>query len=119
MAVFTLNSIEVKVPDSLTVTVNDIDDGAVSVRSSDGTLNRARVATKRQVQVEWGVLTMAEMSEILLAVADLFVPVYYPDPVTGTFLTKTMYVGNRPATAMIIIGPEVFWEGLKITLIER
>ena len=54
------------------------------------------------------------------AVKDVFFQVTYPDPMDGV-ITKTMYVGDRTATAYFYNTKtkEVEWQGLKMNLIER
>lgn len=106
-------------PSSFNVTILDIDDGESSVRTSDGKLNRERIAVKRQIEMAWGVLKWAQISSILQSMDGVFFPVTYPDPMTGKYETKTFYVGNRPAPFAVAQGNEVMWSGLKVTLTEQ
>lgn len=107
------------IPSSFQVTVLDLDDASSSVRTADGTLNRDRIAVKRQIEMTWGPITWAEMSALLRSMDNVFFDVYYPDPMAGTFLTKKMYVGNRPAPFSVMSGGVMYWNGLKLTLTER
>ncbi|MEK4512856.1 DUF6711 family protein [Paenibacillus sp. FSL K6-2524] len=106
-------------PSSLTVTVLDLDDGESSVRTADGSLNRDRIAVKRQIEATWGMLRWSEMSALYKEMEDVFFPVTYPDPMTGKYETKTFYVGNRPAPFAVAKGSEIMWNGLKVTLTEK
>lgn len=106
-------------PSTYQVTVLDLDDGESSVRTADGTLNRDRIAVKRQIEMAWGMLTWSKMSELLQSMSDVFFPVTYPDPMTGKYETKTFYVGNRPAPFSVMSNGTMFWNGLKLTLIEK
>lgn len=106
-------------PKEFKVTVLDIDDGSSTVRTSDGTLNRDRIAVKRQIDMSWGVLKWAEASALLQAVSPVFFDVYYPDPMTGQYETKTFYVGNRPAPVAVAKGSEILWNDFTMTLTER
>ncbi|BCG57490.1 DUF6711 family protein [Paenibacillus sp. URB8-2] len=106
-------------PSNFSVTPLDLDDGDATVRTADGTLNRDRVAVKRQIDMTFGVLTWAEISSVLKAMSGVFFDFYYPDPMTGKYETKSMYVGNRPSPAAVSKNGQILWNGLKVTLTER
>lgn len=106
-------------PSSFVVTTMDLDDGESSVRTADGTLNRDRIAVKRQIEMSWGVLRWSDISAILKSMDGVFFDVTYPDPMAGTHLTKSFYVGNRPAPFAVQQGNEILWNGLKVTLTEK
>ncbi|MBG9737087.1 DUF6711 family protein [Paenibacillus alvei] len=106
-------------PSTFQVTILDIDDGNSSVRTANGTLNRDRVAVKRQIDMTWGVLSEKQISSILKAMSNVFFDFTFPDPMAGGSLTKKMYVGNRPAPFSVISNGVVHWNGLKLTLTER
>ncbi|OME86533.1 MULTISPECIES: DUF6711 family protein [Paenibacillus] len=106
-------------PSQFTVTTMDLDDGESTVRTADGTLNRDRIAVKRQIEMSWGPLSWSNISAILRAMENVFFSFTYPDPITGKYETKTFYVGNRPAPFAIAKGNEIMWNGLKVTLTEK
>ncbi|WP_138751851.1 DUF6711 family protein [Paenibacillus sinopodophylli] len=106
-------------PSKFTVTTMDLDDGDSTTRTADGSLNRDRIAVKRQIDMEWGVLTWAQISALLKSMTNVFFEFYYPDPQIGTYTTKTFYAGNRPAPFAVGNGNQVLWSGLKITLTEQ
>ncbi|MGS7052279.1 DUF6711 family protein [Legionella pneumophila] len=106
-------------PSTYQVTVLDLDDANSSVRTANGTLNRDRIAVKRQIDMTWGMLTWAEMSSILQSMSNVFFDCTYPDPMTGKHETKRMYVGNRPAPFSVMSGGVMYWNGLKLPLTER
>lgn len=115
-----INGSEIAVyPATFQPTVLDIDDGATTVRTADATLNRSRIAVKRQIDMSWGVITWPQMSALLKSMSGVFFDFYYPDPLTGKYETKRMYVGNRPAPVAVSKGDEILWNGLKVTLTER
>lgn len=114
-----INGVEIaKYPKEFTVTAVDID-GESTKRTSDGTLLRDRIAVKRQIEMTWNALKWSEVSSILQAMSAVFFDVYYPDPVTGKYETKTFYAGNRPCPMAISRNSELYWTGLKITLTEK
>lgn len=106
-------------PTEFSVTILDIDDGETSVRTSDATMTRDRVAVKRQIQAKWGLLKPSEISSILQSISKVFFDVYYPDPMTGSYETKTFYAGNRPSTFTVEINGVLYWSGLSVTLTEK
>lgn len=105
-------------PRGFNVTVMDID-SENTTRSANGTLNRDRVAVKRQIEIDFVPLNMPEISQLLQSISNAFFEVYYPDPMEGKYITKTFYVGNRPCPAAIEKNGALLWDGLKITLTER
>jgi len=115
-----INDVEiVAYPKEFSVTSLDLDNGESTTRTADGTLNRDRVAVKRQIDLAWGVLSWSEMSTLLQSIQDVFFEFYYPDPLDGTYATRTFYVGNRPTPFAVAIGSDVKWSGLKVTFTER
>ena len=105
-------------PKEFTVTPLDLDNDT-TVRTADGRLNRDRVAVKRQVEMSWGVLEWRVMAALLQSMADVFFELYYPDPMEGTYVTKTFYVGNRPCPMAVVQDGKIWWNNLKVTLTER
>jgi hypothetical protein len=115
-----INGVELpEYPEQFSVTVLDIDDGDTTVRTADGTLNRDRIAVKRRIQMAWGLIGWQNLSTILQSMQSTFFEVYYPDPMTGTYATKTFYASDRPALVAYSSGGDVRWSGLDITLIEK
>lgn len=106
-------------PSEFQVEVLDLDDADSTTRTSDGVLNRDRVAVKRQIQVSWPPMPMNKMSALLKQMSGVFFEFYFPDPMAGGYVTKTMYVGNRPAPMAIVKNGVVWWDTLKVTLTEK
>ncbi|MBW4083533.1 DUF6711 family protein [Paenibacillus sp. S150] len=100
-------------------TILDLDDAESTTRTSDGVLNRDRVAVKRQIQVEFPPMPMPKMSALLKQMSGVFFEFYFPDPMAGGYVTKTMYVGDRPAPMVIVKNGVVWWDTLKVTLTEK
>lgn len=108
-------------PLEFTCTILDLDDAESTTRTANGALNRDRVAVKRQIEMTFNPLPWATMSTLLRQMRDSFFSFYYPDPMTGKYETKTVYVGNRPApVAMHNEKTGAMWWGqLQITLTEQ
>ena len=111
-----INGVKVATPKTYEPTISDLD--GESNRNANGDLIRDRIAVKRKLNLEWGLLTQSEMSQILNAVSRVFFTVTFPDPQLG-MITKTMYVGDRTAPAYQYINGEVKWQGLKMNFIEK
>lgn len=106
-------------PAQMQVEILDLDDAESTTRTADGTLNRDRVAVKRQVEMTFSALTMAQISALLKQMNAVFFDFTFPDPLAGSYITRTMYVGNRPASIPFERDGETYWDGLKITLTEK
>jgi len=106
-------------PIDFQVTILDLDDADSTTRTSDGTLNRDRVAIKRQIEMAFSPLPWDKISAILKAMDAVFFDFYFPDPMAGEYVTKRMYVGNRPAAIPIEKNGVLWWDGLQITLTEQ
>jgi len=112
-----VNGVVVATPSSFKVTISDLD--GESNRNAKGELIRDRVAVKRRLECEWPPLKMNEVSTLLKSVKDVYFTVEYPDPMEGTFITKTFYVGDRTSPVYRIKGNEILWENLSMNFIEK
>jgi hypothetical protein len=114
-----INGVEIaEYPQSFTVTINDID-GENSVRTSDGSLTRDRLAVKRKIEMDWGVVDWDVASSLLNAVSEVFFDIEYPDPMEGTQKSITAYVSDRPALVALSEGDSIKWSGMKMSIVER
>ena len=116
MAQLIINGVAVKPPKSFQVGIQDID--GETGRNANGNMVRDRIAVKRKLDCEWGMLTQDEMSQILNAVSAVFFDVAYPDPILGQII-KTFYVGDRTAPSYSFTEQFKPWSGAKFNLIER
>ncbi len=106
-------------PSSIQVTVLDLDDAESTTRTADGTLHRDRVAVKRQIELTFNTLEMGEISPLLQQMSDVFFDFTYPDPMVGGYVTKKVYVGDRPGNIPFEKDGIIYWSGFKMTLTER
>lgn len=115
-----INGVEIAAyPKDFSVTTLDLDNSDSTIRSFDGTLNRDRIAVKRQIDMTFGPLNWVQVSALLTSMQAVFFTVYYPDPMDGNYATRTFYVGNRPTPFAFNQNGTIIWEGLKITLTEQ
>ncbi|MDZ7370206.1 MAG: hypothetical protein ONB12_03445 [candidate division KSB1 bacterium] len=112
-----INGVSIKAPSSFKVDIMDLDGEAT--RNAKGELIRDRIAVKRKIECEWPALTMSEISTILQAVKDIYFQLEYPDPMAGTTITKTFYVGDRSAPMYRNVNGNILWEGLSMNFIEK
>lgn len=118
MEILKINGVIIPAPDKLQVTIADQD--LNSEADANAELHRNRVAVKRKISCTWGPLSWTDMSKTLTSIKDVFFNVYYPDPQTGKFETKRMYVGDRTAPVLVISETgEITWEGLSADLVEK
>ncbi|GJM84264.1 hypothetical protein HMSSN139_67600 [Paenibacillus sp. HMSSN-139] len=106
-------------PSEFRVTILDLDDADSSVRTADGTLNRDRITVKRQVEIGWNALTLIQISQILKAMKDVFFDFTFPDPMEGAYITRRMYIGDRPTPMAFERNGVIWYKDLKYTLTER
>lgn len=111
-----INGVNVVTPKSMSISISDVDGD--TGRNANGTIVRDRVAIKRKIELEWGMLTQAEISQLLNAVSSVFFNVTFIDPQQGQ-VTKTMYVGDRSAPVFSFNEKFKPWSGLKMNLIEQ
>lgn len=104
--------------------LSDID-ASTAGRTMDGSMQRARVASKVRLDVSCPPLTTAQASVVLKAIYPAFVRVRYLDPMENDVVIKTMYSNNRPASyAVRKVDPKTgnateYWTGISFPLIER
>jgi hypothetical protein len=119
MALLKIGSMALPAPTVLQPGLQDLDSEEGTGRNQAGTMFRDRVAVKRTVHCEWGVLTRQEMANLLSAMSPQSFSLTYPDPQTGRLETITVYVGDRvPAICQIKSDNDWLWTGLSVDFVE-
>ena len=119
MALLTIDGIALPEPTILQPGIQDLDSEDGTGRNQTGTMFRDRIAIKRSIHCEWGVLSRAEMSALLTAISGASFSLTYPDPQTGTMKTISAYVGDRkPAMCQAINDNDWKWKDLLVDFIE-
>lgn len=118
MAILKVGAISLPAPTVLEVTIQDLDSETGTGRNQSGELFRDRVAVKRTIRCEWGILTKSQISDILTAISPIFFSLTYPDPESGAFKTITAYVGNRTMPIAIFNGSDWIYRGMSADFIE-
>lgn len=111
-----INGVAIASPSAFEVSITDLD--GETNRNANGDLIRDRIAVKRKINLEWPPLKQSDIQTLLTSVSSVFFTVSYPDPQQG-IITKTMYVGDRTAPALMYKNNEVYWSGLKMNFIEK
>ncbi|WP_110930963.1 DUF6711 family protein [Paenibacillus bouchesdurhonensis] len=106
-------------PSEFKVTLLDLDDADSTVRTSDGRLNRDRVRVIRQVEIGWNALTSIQIKQVLDAMENVFFDFTFPDPKAGGYITRRMYVGDRPSPVAFERNGVLWWKDLKFILTEQ
>lgn len=109
-----INGVKMPTPKSFKVDIEDLD--GETERNALGDLVRDRITVKRKLSLEYGLLSMEEISMILKATSDIEFLCEYPDCMEGTFLTKRFYVGNRSAPYYSNVTGK--WQGLTMNFVE-
>lgn len=115
MSYLKINGVEMPTPLPYKAIISDLDSDKSS-RNTKGRLYRDRIATKRKIELEWGILTDEECKKVLNAVAPQEITVEFIDPQKG-IVNCTMYAGDR-SPEIIQTSSGILWRGLKFSLIE-
>jgi hypothetical protein len=91
-----------------------------SGRSASGTMMKDRIAQKVKISPQWAFLTQAQALTLLQALnANIFFTVTYPDPLQGTTVTNTFYVGDRTVPMFSYQNGVAGWENIAFDLIQE
>lgn len=98
-------------------------DSAQATRTLDGSLQRARVATKVRLDITCKPLTATQAATVLTAIKPEWVTVNYTDPMDGARTNVVMYSNNNPASYLMqkTSGNTTteYWDGITFPLIEK
>lgn len=114
--ILTVGGVVLPTPNSLTVSIMDVDGN--SERNLLAELTRDRIAVKRKIEAEYKRLTDNQIQEILQAVSPVFFTLTYPDPYIGGTKTITAYCGDRSVPLLYIRGGKKYWS-VKLSMTER
>lgn len=119
MALLKINNTDLPAPTVLQPGIQDLDSEDGTGRNQSGTMFRDRIAVKRTVHCEWGILSKGEMATLLSTMSPASFELIYPDPQDGDFKKITAYVGNRvPAMCSVISDTDWMWTGLSVDFVE-
>ena len=92
----TVDGAEIPCPSTFEWSLQDISAGE-SGRTDDTTMHKNRVGQKRKLKLAWIAKDWQTTSKILRSFNPEYINVRYPDMMSGTYQTRTFYVGDRTA----------------------
>lgn len=119
MSLLKIGTTDLPAPTVLQPGIQDLDSEDGTGRNQSGAMFRDRIAVKRTIHCEWGVLSRADMATLLTAMSPPSFLLTYPDPQEGYLKTITAYVGDRtPAICSVISDTDWLWAGLAVDFVE-
>lgn len=118
MAMIWVDGVEIKTPSGFTWGLQDVSDSA-SGRTQDALMHKNRISQKRKLSLSWNNPTKEETAAILKAFNPEYVTVKYPDAMSGTYETRTFYVGDRTAPMKIWTINKKRYSQVSFDIIER
>ena len=121
MAIITINGRDFSsdnAPSKLSIGIYDVSNSD-SGRDQNGYMWKNLVARKYKIELEWWCPSPQLASQILMAVDPEYFVVGFTDPKTNTWVTKTMYVGDRSAPYQMWGENRKFFSKISFNLIER
>ncbi|MEG0133410.1 MAG: DUF6711 family protein [Clostridium sp.] len=116
MALIKINGVEIPTPASYSVGIQDI---SKAERNANGTMIIERIATKRKIEIGWGLITSETAGIVLNAVSPIFFTVEYVDPQENAVKIGTFYCGDRTTPMLIFTDGIAKYKDLKFNLVER
>lgn len=113
-----VNNVSVKPPSEFGWGLQDVS-APDAGRDLSAEMHKGRVAQKRKISLGWNNPTITETAAILQAFNPEYVEVNYLDAMSGTFETRTFYVGDRTAPLQSFTVGERRWSKLSFDIIEK
>ena len=108
----------IKTPSVFDWSINDVSNSDAG-RTQNGLMHKNRVTRKRKIVLKWSNPTRAEAKEILEAFAPEYFDVTYPDPLTGTTVTKKFYSGDQSSPVKVWSVNQKVYSEVSFDIIER
>lgn len=118
MSILNINGTDMPDPSELSISVSDISSKNAG-RNAAGDMLRDKITQKVKIVSSWNYLSNEQCSLLLSAVDNLYFSMTYPDPKSGTALTKTMYAGSRTAPVLRVQNGVPGWRGVTIEFNEK
>lgn len=121
MAIITINGTAFSTdnaPSKMSIGLYDVSNSD-SGRDQNGLMYKNLVTRKYKIELEWWGVSPALTSQILTAIDPEYFSVSFTDPKTNSWVTKTMYVGDRSAPYQMWGENRKFFSKVSFNLIER
>ncbi len=112
----TVDGAAVKCPSSYVYHLQDVSAPGAG-RTEDTQMQKMRIAQKVKLDLVWSGVTTAELSAILQAFNPEYIMINYLDAMSGGFVTKEFYVGDRASP--MYNATMGLWENVEFNVIER
>lgn len=90
-----------------------------SGRTEDTLMQKNRVGQKRKISLAWNGKNWTETAEILKMFNPEYISVTYPDMMSGSYETRTFYVGDRTSNVTVWQVGKKIMEKISFEIIER
>lgn len=103
-------------PSSYEYKLSDVS-AADAGRTEDGLMHKMRIAQKVHLELKWQNIKTSDVSTILTAFNPEYISVNYLDAMSGSYQTKTFYVGDRSVPSYnTALG---LWSNVAFNIIEQ
>lgn len=103
-------------PSSYEYKLSDVS-AADAGRTEDGLMHKMRIAQKVHLELKWQNIKTSDVSAILTAFNPEYISVNYLDAMSGSYQTKTFYVGDRSVPSYnTALG---LWSNVSFNIIEQ
>ena len=113
-----VDGVSIKTPSTFELSINDVSNSDAG-RTQDGLMHKNRITRKRKIVLKWSNPTPEEAKAILDAFAPEYFNVTYPDPLTGTTVTKKFYSGDQSAPVKVWSVNQKIYSEVGFDIIER
>lgn len=119
MSVLQISGATVSDPSEMTWTLTDLSSDN-SGRNAQGDMLKDRIAQKVKLSCKWAYLSQSDAATLFQKVnASIFFSVAYPDPLQGTSVTATFYVGDRTAPMFCYKNGVPGWKDIAFDFIQK
>lgn len=114
----TVDGVAMPCPSSFTWGLQDIS-AAESGRTDDAIMHKNRVGQKRKLSLGWIAKDWQTTARIMRAFNPEYINVRYPDMLSGSYQTRTFYVGDRSAPVKYWLAGRKLIEQISFDIIEK
>ena len=119
MSVLQIGGVAVSDPSEMTWTLTDLSSDN-SGRNAAGDMLKDRIAQKVKLSCKWAYLSQSDAATLFQKVnTSIFFSVTYPDPLQGTNVTSTFYVGDRTAPMFYYKNSIPGWKDIAFDFIQK
>lgn len=114
----TVDGVAMPCPSTFSWGLQDIS-AAESGRTDDTIMHKNRVGQKRKISLAWVAKDWQTTARIMRAFNPEYINVRYPDMLSGSYQTRTFYVGDRSAPVKYWLAGRKLIEQISFDIIEK